>query len=359
MLRTRLLTGPGMFEELEHAWRSLLPASSTATPFQTWEWQSQWYRTFGGSKTPLAFTVWEGEDLVGLMSFTRTRGVWRALRPMGLGPSDYLHPLAANGYEDLVADHVADYLSGNHEVDLIDLHQIRETQPLASKLDPKAGQDQAACLVLDLPATYDEYLAMLGKSLRYDVRRLDKSPFKEGRAVIKTYDANNVQEGMDAFYELHNARWKARGQFWGGAFQGRAVAFHRQWAHTAACNGWLRLSVMSLDTKPVGAIYAMALGDTAYFYQAGFDPNQGNVSPGTLMVAHTIRRSIEDGLKHFDFMRGDEPYKRRWKPQHALANRRILFPAKGALGRCGVAWNELGSRVESRVRQRLEGRGLS
>ena len=56
--------------------------------------------------------------------------------------------------------------------------------------------DQARCLVLDLPPTYDTFLATLGKSLRYDVRRLDKSPFKEGKATIE-----NPPDGLDILFE--------------------------------------------------------------------------------------------------------------------------------------------------------------
>ena len=73
------------------------------------------------------------------------------------------------------------------------------------------------------------------------------------------------------------------------------------------------------------------LDRTTYYYQAGFDPNNGSISPGTFLVAHTIRKAIEEGSKHFDFMRGDEPYKRRWKPQHVHRNLRLIASANGLL----------------------------
>jgi CelD/BcsL family acetyltransferase involved in cellulose biosynthesis len=116
--------------------------------------------------------------------------------------------------------------------------------------------------------------------------------------------------------------------------------------------------VLKLDGEPIGAIYAMALGETTYYYQAGFDPAKGSVSPGTLLVAHTIRHAIEEGAAHFDFMRGDEPYKRRWKPNHVYRNLRLIAPVNEILGKIGSSWNQVGSRVEGRIRARLEGRGL-
>jgi CelD/BcsL family acetyltransferase involved in cellulose biosynthesis len=129
------------------------------------------------------------------------------------------------------------------------------------------------------------------------------------------------------------------------------------WARLSIERGWLWLSILRLEGEPIGAIYAMALGETCYFYQAGFDPSKGSISPGTLLVAATIRRAIEEGKTKFDFLRGDEPYKRRWKPQHEYKNVRLVAPMD-ARGRLGVRWIEAASRVEMKVRERLEGKGL-
>jgi len=355
MLRVNVLSGAGLFKELQGPWRELANSACSATPFQTFEWQSTWWEHYGGLREPQAICIYEGQDLVGLMPLVRSRGPWRTLRPMGIGPSDYLHPLSREGYEDAVAVHVHDAAVNAKNVDLVDLHQVRQTRTLAGQFKGEKIE-QATCLLLDLPKTYDEYLATLGKSLRYDVRKLDKSLFKTGKARIEEVPKDKIDEGMEILFEQHKLRWRKRGL--PGAFLGKGIRFHKDWAAKAADNEWLWLSVLLLDDRPIGAIYAMAKGDTAYYYQAGFDPSQGAVSPGTLLVAHTIRRAIEAGKQHFDFMRGDEPYKRRWKPQHVHLNLRLIAASGGLMGSLGSSWNRAGSRVESRVRARLEGRGL-
>ncbi|MGV3614536.1 MAG: GNAT family N-acetyltransferase [Fimbriimonas sp.] len=355
MLRTGVLNGAEAFEALRAPWEALVRESASATPFQTFAWQSTWWRHYGGLREARFFTVHEGDDLVGLMPLVRTRGPWRTVRPMGVGPSDYLHPLTRPEHEERVSKLLIDTLQVSRDVDLIDLHQVRETRGLAA-VAPGTRVVQATCLVLDLPDTYDAYLGMLGKSLRYDVRKLDKSLFKEGRAKIRMATAEDVHASLDVLFDLHRKRWKER--HLPGAFLGKGMAFHHEWAERAVREGWLRLGVLELDGTPIGAIYAMAVGDTAYFYQAGFDPAQGAVSPGTLLVADAIRRSIEEGRRHFDFMRGDEGYKRRWKPQRELRNLRFVLPAGGLLGRMGSRWNLAGFRLETRIRARLEGKGL-
>lgn len=338
----RTLEGPGFLESLSGEWNDLLFDAPTATPFATREWLAAWWRLFGVGKRALALEIREGADLVGLFPLTVTSGPWRALRAMGTGPSDYLHPLARAGYESAVADLVAPALQAVKGVDLIDLHGLREDQPLASI----ATDDQARCLVLDLPPTYEAFLATLGKSLRFDARRLDKSPFKEGRATIET----NPTDGLDILFELHRARWRAKRL--PGAFVGRLVPFQRAWAASAGDRLWL--SVLRLDGVPIGALYAMSVGRQVFYYQAGFAPTEGSISPGTLLVAHTIRRAIEEGKDRFDFLRGDEGYKRRWKPQHAFVDRRAVVPLN-ARGRLGAAWIDGASRVETKIRAKLEG----
>jgi len=350
-----VLVGAGLFEELKGPWRDLANHSPQATPFQTYEWHETWWRHYGGFREPRAYVVREGEDIVGIMPMIRTKGLWSTLRPMGMGPSDYLHPLVREGSGDEVAKHLAESMKSATNIDLIDLHQVRETNAITNCFEC-TRIEQATCLLLDLPNSFDAYLGTIGKSLRYDVRKLDKSLFKTGRAIIDEVASDQLEQGMEILFEQHKLRWRKRGL--PGAFLGKSIRFHKEWAEQASRNGWLRLSVLKLDGEPIGAIYAMALGDTSYYYQAGFDPSKGSVSPGTLLVAHTIRRAIGEGAKHFDFMRGDEPYKRRWKPNHVYRNLRLIASANGMLGNLGSSWNHAGSRVEGRLRARLEGRGL-
>jgi CelD/BcsL family acetyltransferase involved in cellulose biosynthesis len=356
VLRTAVLTSPDSFQELRGDWKDLVGQAPTATPFQTWEWQSTWAAHFARRSRLHLITVREGEDLVGLMPLVQSQRAWKTLKAIGSGSSDYLHPIARSGYEQAVNDAVIDELQNTKGPDLIDLHQIREDKPFAASAQDYVPIEQARCLVLDLPNKYDDYLATLSKSLRYDVRRLDKDLFKTGRAAVTQVDESQIEEGMARLFEQHRKRWRKRGL--PGAFIGRAEAFHKEWAHQAIKEGYLWLSLLKLDGETTGAIYAMTLGETCYYYQAGFDPAKGSISPGTLLVAATIRRAIDEGKRTFDFLRGDEPYKMRWKPQRVLTNYRYLKAVTPVAGRMGLRWNGAGSVVESRLRARLEGRGL-
>ena len=55
--------------------------------------------------------------------------------------------------------------------------------------------------------------------------------------------------------------------------------------------------------------------DALYAYQAGIDPECLDEEPGRMMAAAMIQRAIADGQQAFDFLRGDEPYKRQWRAE--------------------------------------------
>jgi CelD/BcsL family acetyltransferase involved in cellulose biosynthesis len=56
-------------------------------------------------------------------------------------------------------------------------------------------------------------------------------------------------------------------------------------------------------------------GKIDYAYQAGIDPAFLDQEPGRMMGAVMIQRAIAEGQQGFDFLRGDEPYKRQWRAE--------------------------------------------
>lgn len=337
MLRVAVLTGSDWDHSLRPEWENLITADPEATPFQSADWVSLWWKHFGRGKAPYVLTAREGNDLVGVFPLFRQGSLWGAIRPMGVGPSDYLKPVALPDLRQDVWHAFLERLGG--ETSLVDLHQA----PDAPNFGGQPPIAQATCLVVDLPETYETYLARLSKSLRYDVRRLDR----DLRAAVR--DDVDPHAAMEVLLDLHEQRWKSRGL--PGAFLGRTRKFHLEWAATA---NLIKLSILEWDGKAVGAIYAMAMGKTTYYYQAGFDPAASSISPGTMLVAHALKGAIAEGAQKFDFCRGDEPYKRRWKPDRVVTNYRLLLGAPG-LGRVGEGWNRLAWSVEERIRRRLEG----
>jgi CelD/BcsL family acetyltransferase involved in cellulose biosynthesis len=355
MIRLEVIRGSDAFERYTPEWHELVEASPYATPFQTPEWHQIWADTYRPRHDFAMLEMREGRDLVGLVPLVQSVSPWRSYRSAAAGPSDYLGPILRDS-SDALLDATLEGYRHVTEKRLLDLHQIPSDHPIASRLGDYDQIEQARCLLLKLPPTFDAYVQTLSKSLRYDVRRIDGKALQSKNATVEWVNPDNVDAFATTFFELHKARWKSRGL--PGAFFGKGERFQRTWMHTAVKQGWLSMNQLIADGRPVGCVYAMRFGMTCYFYQAGMAPEASSLSPGTILVAKMIERAIQEGCTTFDFMRGDEPYKRRWKPTHERTNQRILMSPNRVLAMAGKQWNELAWRVELKVRDRVEGKSL-
>src|SRR4051794_29238023 len=90
-------------------------ALSGDVPFLRWDWMSTWwhhYRPAQGELLTLLVVNEQGEVLgIAPWYLDRSRGAGRVVRFLGSGEvcSDYLSLMAANGFEQVVAEHVADW----------------------------------------------------------------------------------------------------------------------------------------------------------------------------------------------------------------------------------------------------------
>lgn len=358
MAKVDILPQGRIFDTLASDWDSLYLTSDLSTPFQSRDWIQNWAEFYDRSSDLVTIVAREGNEVVGIFPLVRSIGPWRAIRPAGVGPSDYLPPLVLPGQSSVLAE-IANAVRDLQKTALVDLHQQpsdHEFTSLWGDIHVDTSFEQATCLILDLPPTFEAYVSSLSKSLRYDVRRLGGKALKEKGAEIRWATAESIDQFATDFFELHRLRWKSRGL--PGAFFGKGEAFQRSWMHKAIQSGTLIMNSLVVDGKTVGSVYAMRSGKTVYFYQAGMDPAASSLSPGTILVSRMIEHAIEEGAEVFDFMRGDEPYKRRWKPTRERKNMRILLPKANVLGKAGLWWNTTAWQVELKVRDRIEGKSL-
>ena len=348
--RIEVLRNPDWHRGLWDEWTELFNSTPSATPFQSPAWVSAWCQTIGERKPAHVVAVRAGSDLVGLFPMVLTRTPWRALRFMGTGVSDILRPLVRPGFESAAMSAWNEHIESLNGVDLIDLQQMRHDTG-AMLADPAALTQQAVCPVLELPDRFEDYVKTLSKSLRYDVSKGLRREF-EWRASLSPQDA---QANFEVFLDLHSQRWRKRGL--PGAFGFKKIQrFHREFLRLAG--PLVELETLWHEGCAIGALYVMATPTSSFFYQSGFDPQAKKLCPGTVLVAGAIRRAIESGRTHFDFLRGDEPYKLRWQPQRVVPNYRLITTIGGVRGSLGSWVNRVESALEERIRRRLEGRGL-
>jgi CelD/BcsL family acetyltransferase involved in cellulose biosynthesis len=169
------------------------------------------------------------------------------------------------------------------------------------------------CPYMDLRGDWEAYLASVSARRRQALRYMERSLQRRHRVTITDYDGDRVGEGWGHLVTLHEKRWRTEGGGGAGAFgDPRVERLHRRFAAELAQRGQLWLTTLDLDGEPAAAWYGFTYHDTVYFYQSGRDPRWERESVGQILLAAMIRRGMERGYRRFDFLRGEDPYKRHW-----------------------------------------------
>jgi CelD/BcsL family acetyltransferase involved in cellulose biosynthesis len=324
------------------------------TPFQTWEWLATWWKHYGAKRPEdqhrrelYLLSVRDAQGtLVGLAPWYLERSLTTGyvVRQLGDGEvcSDYLGILAANGKEGEIATALADWMMqarGIDRWDLIDFDEVDPTDPcLAAFFEAVRVRDAtlhsregANCWRVDFTGNWDDYLATFSKGHRKQIRRIERGPLEDRRARFRMAETRaEAIQGMDILIDLHQRRRQALGD--PGCFHSsRFTAFHREVVETLSGPGSLRLSWIEYAGQPIAAEYHFSRGGVVFAYQSGVDPDQLDLEPGRLIAVATIKQALDEGFASFDFLRGDEPYKRHWRaaPQR-LVRVRVVPPRLGA-----------------------------
>lgn len=328
-------------------------ALARGVPFRSWAWLGGWWRHYGaeefGNRRLLVLAVYDdANECIGLAPwFTEDMpGRGKVVRFLGSGDvcSDYLSILCLPGREAVIAGLLAQWMcgysrSGGRSVwnaielggvdagDFVTQRFIDKMRQCGSFVDCRPGPN---CWRVELPATWSDYLSLLSKSHRKQVRRLERRLFRSGRAVLRTVvQPADLHRGLDVLADLHGRR---RGDFGEtGAFADeRFTAFHREVTEQLLADDALRLSWIELDGRPVAAEYQVVGNHVVYAYQSGIDPASLDLEPGRLAMMATLRRAIENRFRSFDLLRGDEPYKAHWRGRPRASMEVSIFSSQGA-----------------------------
>jgi len=328
----------GGFWALRPEWNDLVHRSRCDNLFLTWEWQSTWWEHLGEGKLLLLGFRADGGRLVGIapLFHTQTDDGKPALYMNGCRDvSDYLDLIVEVGQEEAVYRELLDYLQNQAPPwDLVDLCNIPQDSKTYVQLREMA-EDQGlqalvevedVCPIIDLPSDWEDYLTMLDKKQRHEVRRkLRKADGEADTRFIIVGPDHDLQTEMQNFIDLHQKSTPEKDAFMDPQMQG----FFFKVAQVLQAQGWLQLVFVEMDGQKAATLLNFDYGDAILVYNSGYDPNQfRHLSPGIVVTARSIEYAIAQGRSKFDFLRGDEVYKYRFGAQDTQV-RRLLIAKPG------------------------------
>jgi CelD/BcsL family acetyltransferase involved in cellulose biosynthesis len=191
-----------------------------------------------------------------------------------------------------------------------DLHRAVQSFAAARHFSIRV-QEERPCPYVELPATFDEYLATFSHKRRHELRRQMRVLLeKNGAQIAVLTDPQDVGANLDTLVSLHASRWRRANQS-GNMDRPGFVGFLRTICAAPPTGSSVRLYVMTQQGNALAAQLVFTSGPSALLYSMGWNSEStlANLSPGFVLTACTIRDSIERGARYFDFLRGDEAYK--------------------------------------------------
>jgi CelD/BcsL family acetyltransferase involved in cellulose biosynthesis len=319
------------FEALRRDWQDLAGRGQSSI-FMTWEWQYLWWKHYGKGQQLCIFVVRDEARVVAILPLyvqrARVLGVVsvRILRNVGTGGDtapDDLDPLVDTHYEEGAAEMLAQSLvRTRREWDLLRLADLNARSGwgqailrVASSQGWRARTSSAEISYIDLPKTWDEYLASTSSDRRALIRRQRRLILALPQARMFAWDgALNIEAGIQRLIELHHMRWQALDE--SHAFSSEDYCnFHGEIMRTCAAAGSLRLYCLEVNDSIIAMLYCYRHGNGIYYFQGGFDPAYSKQSAGAVLMGFAIESAIGEGAGIFDMLRGQYEHKRRWAKQ--------------------------------------------
>lgn len=298
-MRARIITSlPGLLELRPH-WDRLLEASQDATPWQGFDFISNWWEHLGSREHKLRVIVVERDGTpcmilplqISLWPWLRVVPV-RILEPIGsimdvnrprlaLGPWDaaaFECALQAvwslrNEWETLRID---EKLQGDAEVEALQAFASRQRlifRQSFSHLIPH----------LDLRSGWEAFMAARSSKLRKNLRASLRKLEARGAVALRDYRSpEEISEAYPIVLGLNQRSWKQRAKVEHGQSDDYR-RFHINWLLAMASRGRARVLVLNCGADPVAATIALMDGSTYYSAQIVHDARFGECSPGTLL----------------------------------------------------------------------------
>jgi CelD/BcsL family acetyltransferase involved in cellulose biosynthesis len=299
-------------EGLRDEWQDLLSRAPEPHVFHRPTWQGLWLEHFGNGREPLFLAARDGDHLVGVAPLMRD-----GLRLALVGDHeicDYMDFVVEPGRESEFFAAVFRSL-GEEPWEEMDLRGLAAYSPALEELSTATNglgwrverELEAVAPHVELPSSWEEYLARLDGKNRHELRRKMRR-LRQSGARVELRDLRSPQEvaaGMEDFLRLHTAARQDKADFMTPQMQ----SFFRAMSVALADEGLIRLFMMDLDGRPAATVLCFDCCRQLHLYNSGFDPELASLSVGLLSKVLCLEVALNEGKGCLDFLRGSEPYK--------------------------------------------------
>ncbi len=291
-------------------WNNWLSAIEYPSPFSTPEWILNWLECNLTKVIPYFLLLKIANEKIGLIPLYLSS---RCLLPRHLGYCgddlwpDPLSIICDPEHRESCVRLARKYLNKTKIWDCLSIPSLFKDEANLWATEGDSIKKVSIAPYLTLGCSFEEYLKTFKKKKRYNL----KSLIRKVQENIEYLIIDNIDEKLNCLSEmfiLHTKRSENRGI--NSTFQGEYInQIHRRFIHNFS-DVWLRKLIYKGKTAAI--FYGFEFNKRLFFYQITHEPELSSISPGRILLYYVIEECCENNIKEFNFLQGDESYKRLW-----------------------------------------------
>lgn len=321
------IEGIRAFEAERERWERLERRDPNVTVFTSWRWLRAYLPV--ARYRPFVLALREGDDAVAYLPLARGGSLLdRELYLAGNPTADYAGMIALPSRAEAALGAFADALVADswdafNVCDVTDPRLETLVRRLIDRGMRLESSEESVGRSCALPKSWESYVTeRISAKTRINTLRVERR-IAEALPGFRVSEptAADIDAHIDAMIAVNHARW-------GGNFA-KARRRYGTLFRNAFDAGLLRMFVYWDGDTPIAGATAFLddLRSSFGLFMLGFDEAHAKLSPGVGVVGRAIRAAIESGYEHFDFLRGDEPFKERYAPDaHLTKSFRLTRP---------------------------------
>lgn len=314
--------------EIANSWQAVerrwigLQREGVCTPFQNANWLSAWYDAFGQSPDiePVLAAVTEvqsGKDVLLIPLVRRRVGQLRMIEFADLWTADYNAPVIGPGAPSSEADCHAlwnELLSAVPRADIVRFTKMPYTvrgrpNPLCRLQGTRPSNVRGH--VINLPETWEDYLASLKKDMKKALRRRWRRFQEHDNArLLWIEDAVSARRVLRVLVEQQLSRLEYLGarHVFNGA---NHIHFYERYVTDGVANGSAILSALLIQDTIVATFLAVADGHCCILIRSSqmWDDGYASLGLSKLIIERSMELLHQRGYRCFDLSIGDADYK--------------------------------------------------
>ena len=313
-LTVQVIDTYAQFKELKTAWEEIYLTDPYATFYISWLWFSGWLKITSDPWFILAVRDEVLSSYIGFLPLKIRRSrikKLQAIRLLRIGgePISVINGLIYKiGYESEVIKVLAEYIKGSIRWDKFQMRNLHEhhaklfTDQFSNKKFKVSLAEGLPSSAITLPSSWEGYQKnILGAQTRKTLIRLSNKINSDANITMTEVSEETVDKDIDVLLALWQSRYGIK----------RTAAFEKKMFRHYFDHGKLWLNIYWDGSKPISAQACIIDNEkeTCYAYMTGYDSAYAQLSPGKVIGMISTKLAIEQGLKYYNFLLGNDGYK--------------------------------------------------